>query len=86
MKRKALLPWIGLPNILANRSVVPEIIQDQAQPQALADALQHLLADADARHAQIEEFQIQRARLKRDTPRLIAQALRPFLGGAADGR
>ena len=86
MKRKALLPWIGLPNILANRSVVPEIIQDQAQPQALADALQHLLADAGARHAQIEEFQIQRARLKRDTPRLIAHALRPFLAGAADGR
>ncbi len=79
MKRKALLPWIGLPNILANRSVVPEIIQDQATPEALAEALAKLLTDDEARQIQIEEFQIQRARLKRDTPRLIAQALKPFL-------
>jgi lipid-A-disaccharide synthase len=79
MKRQALLPWIGLPNILAERGIVPEIIQDMATPDALAEALEKLLVDEDARQAQIEEFQVQRARLKRDTPRLIAQALRPFL-------
>lgn len=79
MKRQALLPWIGLPNILASRAVVPEIIQDDAKPERLAQALEKLLADSDARAAQIEEFQIQRARLRRDTPRLIAQALKPYL-------
>jgi lipid-A-disaccharide synthase len=79
MKRQALLPWIGLPNILADRTVVPEILQDQATPEALAQAIQDLLADNTARAAQIEEFRIQRARLKRDTPRLIAEAIRPFL-------
>ena len=79
MKRQALLPWIGLPNILAERTVVPEILQDQATPDALALAIQELLADSAARDAQIEEFRIQRARLKRDTPRLIAEAIRPFL-------
>jgi lipid-A-disaccharide synthase len=79
MKRQALLPWIGLPNILADRTVVPEILQDQATPDALAQAIQELLADKGARAAQIEEFRIQRARLKRDTPRLIADAIRPFL-------
>ncbi len=82
MKRQALLPWIGLPNILANRAVVPEVIQDQAKPELLAAALDKLLADGDARQTQIEEFQIQRARLRRDTPRLIAQALKPFLAEA----
>lgn len=81
MKRQALLPWIGLPNILAGRDVVPEILQDQATPEALARALETLLQDDGARHAQLEEFAVQRARLKRDTPRLIAQALRPFLEG-----
>ena len=86
MKRQALLPWIGLPNILANRSVVPEIYQDQANPAALAAAVAKLLADEEARQAQIDEFQIQRARLRRDTPRLIAQALRPFLAGAPGGQ
>lgn len=79
MKRQALLPWIGLPNILAERTVVPEILQDQATPEALAQSIQALLADEEARAAQIEEFHVQRARLKRDTPRLIAEALRPFL-------
>jgi len=79
MKRQALLPWIGLPNILAGRDLVPELIQDQATPEALADGIVRLLADPNMQRAQIEEFRIQRARLKRDTPRLIAQAVRPFL-------
>lgn len=79
MKRQALLPWIGLPNILAQRDLVPELIQERATPENLAEALGKLLGDESARQAQIDEFQIQRTRLKRDTPRLIVQALRPFL-------
>jgi lipid-A-disaccharide synthase len=79
MKRQALLPWIGLPNILAGRDLVPEIIQDQATPEALANALLALLDDPAARQTQIDEFRIQRGHLKRDTPRLIVEALRPFL-------
>ncbi len=79
MKRQALQPWIGLPNILAERAFVPEIIQDQATPETLAGAVESLLQDAGARQAQIREFELQRARLRRDTPRLIAQALKPFL-------
>ncbi len=81
MRRQALLPWIGLPNILAADSVVPEIIQNQATPEALAQALEHLLSDETAREKQLEAFKHQRARLKRDTPALIAQALQPFLAG-----
>lgn len=79
MRRQALQPWIGLPNILAGAAIVPEIIQDQATPDALAQALEHLLDDHDARESQLEAFRQQRARLKRNTPALIAQALRPFL-------
>ncbi|MBI5329962.1 MAG: lipid-A-disaccharide synthase [Betaproteobacteria bacterium] len=79
MKRKALLPWIGLPNILAGKDVTPEIVQDQATPLALADALDHLLGNPAAREAQSLEFALQRLRLKRDTPRLIAGAIEPFL-------
>ena len=39
MRRMQMLPWIGLPNILCNASLVPEFIQDAATPQALAQAL-----------------------------------------------
>ncbi len=79
MRRQALQPWIGLPNILAGAAIVPEIIQNQATPEALAQALEHLLSDHDARDSQIESFRQQRARLKRNTPALIAQAMQPFL-------
>lgn len=79
MKRQALLPWIGLPNILAERTVVPEILQDHATPEALAESIEALLADDEARATQIEAFRVQRARLKRDTPRLIADTVRSFL-------
>jgi lipid-A-disaccharide synthase len=81
MRRQALQPWIGLPNILAAELVVPEIIQNLATPEALAEALENLLSDDTARQKQIEVFRQQRARLKRNTPALIAHALQPFLNG-----
>ncbi|MCA1538172.1 hypothetical protein I6F21_37470, partial [Bradyrhizobium sp. NBAIM03] len=36
MKRKGYLPYVGLPNILSGRFVVPELLQDDATPEALA--------------------------------------------------
>jgi lipid-A-disaccharide synthase len=45
MKRQGYLPYVGLPNILAGRFVVPEILQDFATPQALADATLRQLND-----------------------------------------
>jgi len=50
MKRQGYLPYVGLPNILAGRFVVPEILQDFATPSALADAtLRQLSDDANRR-------------------------------------
>jgi lipid-A-disaccharide synthase len=37
MRRKQLQPWVGLPNILCQDFVVPELLQEQATPQALAE-------------------------------------------------
>jgi lipid-A-disaccharide synthase len=39
MRRMAYLPWIGLPNILANESLVPEFIQDAVVPAAMGQAV-----------------------------------------------
>ena len=79
MKRQAYLPWVGLPNILANRSVVPELLQDQCQPVPLTEAALRLLEDSDQREAMAEAFEGIRNSLRRDTPRLIGSALAPFL-------
>ncbi|HEY5799082.1 MAG TPA: lipid-A-disaccharide synthase [Burkholderiaceae bacterium] len=38
-------PWIGLPNIIAREWLVPELLQDAASPQALADSLWQQLND-----------------------------------------
>ena len=46
-------PSIVLPNLVLGERVVPEFLQEKCTPQALADALLPLLADSDARAAQI---------------------------------
>lgn len=79
MKRQAYLPWVGLPNILAGRSIVPEFLQAAATPETLADATLVLLADRAARSNMCAAFGDIRQSLRRDTPRLIAGALAPFL-------
>ncbi len=45
MRRMAYLPYVGLPNVLAGKFVVPEFIQDDASPENLAQALLNLYAD-----------------------------------------
>ena len=39
MKRQGYLPYVGLPNILCGEFVVPELLQNEATPDALANAL-----------------------------------------------
>lgn len=45
MRRMGYLPYVGLPNILAEDFVVPEFIQDDATPENLAQALLNLYTD-----------------------------------------
>lgn len=45
MKRMAYQPWVGLPNILAGRFVIPEFLQDEATPENLAQAMANLITE-----------------------------------------
>jgi lipid-A-disaccharide synthase len=45
MKRMGYQPWIGLPNILAGRFVVPEFLQDEANPENLAQAMGNMMGE-----------------------------------------
>ncbi|MBA5638648.1 lipid-A-disaccharide synthase [Duganella sp. LX20W] len=49
-------PWIGLPNILAREFVVPELLQNAASPEALADAMWQQLSDAPHRLRLAQRF------------------------------
>jgi lipid-A-disaccharide synthase len=48
------LPWVGLPNVLSQSFVVPELLQDDATPENLANALWDIWEDGE-RRAQIEK-------------------------------
>ena len=79
MRRQALQPWIGLPNILCNETVVPEFLQDRATPQALAAALLEWF-EAPARMAVVQEkFTGLHHRLQRDTAKLATDAIETVL-------
>ena len=45
LKRMRYQPYVGLPNILAGKFLVPELLQNDATPQTLADAVVRLLSD-----------------------------------------
>lgn len=47
MRRMKYQPWVGLPNILAGRFVVPEFLQEDATPDNLAQALGNLVEDQE---------------------------------------
>ena len=55
MRRKRLQAWVGLPNILCRTFVVPELLQSEATPQALAQAT---MAWLDACHAQKDQAEL----------------------------
>ena len=83
MRRKQLQPWVGLPNILCREFVVPELLQLEASPKALAQALMQWI---DARTAAPEtiaavqqRFSQLHAELRRDTPQLATTAIEKIL-------
>ena len=48
--------YLGMPNVLANREIVPEFIQHKAQPRAIAAAVARLLTDKTERSQMLTDF------------------------------
>ncbi len=55
-RRLVTTPWVGLPNVLAGREVVPELLQDAARAEKLAPALGKLVVDDLLRRKQLDAF------------------------------
>jgi lipid-A-disaccharide synthase len=75
MKRQGYLPYVGLPNILAGRFVVPEILQHFATPEALADATLKQLNDDANRRTLTEIFTDMHIALRQNTSQKAAEAV-----------
>ena len=79
MRRMGYLPWIGLPNILAGRFVVPEFLQEDATPENLAQALGNLLLDEQMQTAMQRVFASIHLALRQNTAQKAAAAVLPYL-------
>lgn len=77
LKRLVKSPYVSLPNLLAQRLLVPELLQDAATPEALAQTLLPLLNDG---RAQTDGFAELQHVLRRDASNQAADAVLGLLG------
>jgi len=75
MRRMGYLPWIGLPNILAGRFVVPEFVQSAVRAQPMGEALLRQLEDDAHREEIVAQFGTLHEDLRRDCATRAAQAV-----------
>ncbi len=78
-KRKQYQPYVGLPNILAGRFVVPEILQADASPENLAQALLNLVNNKAAVSELETVFAEMHQHLRQNTAQKAAAAILPHL-------
>lgn len=79
LKRMITQEFISLPNLLAGREVVPELLQEDAQPEKLAAALLERLADNETVHQLQETFQFIHRQLQRNADEEAAEAVSQLL-------
>ncbi len=75
MRSMLYLPYIGMPNSLAGARLVPELLQDDATPAALAAALLARWRDKAARERQIARFHDFHHLLRQNTAEKAAEAV-----------
>jgi lipid-A-disaccharide synthase len=82
-KRLLKVRHVTLPNIVAGKAVIPELLQDDANPEALSRAVLRLLGDAHARAAMKRDMAEVREQL--GAPGAIARAAAAILADAELG-
>ena len=75
VKRKIKVPHIGLPNILLNKSAVPELLQHEATPMKLAEAVINWYESPDKVMELQQDFTALHQQLRCNTDELAAQAV-----------
>src|SRR5690554_735212 len=80
-RRLVKTEWISLLNLIARETLVPELIQEAASPEAIADRLGAMLDDAPGRAALEARFAAMHAGLQRDASRRAAEAIEALVAG-----
>ncbi|GAB7562919.1 lipid-A-disaccharide synthase [Methylobacillus methanolivorans] len=79
LKRMKYLPYVGLPNVLAGRFIVPELLQHDAVPEKLAATLLQMLKDKSQIADIQSEFRRMHELLRQNTEEKAAQAVLSFI-------
>ncbi len=79
LKRMNYLPYVGLPNILAGRFVVPELLQNDANPDNLSDNIMRILRDKNGQDEVLIEFTRIHELLRQNNEEKAALAVLPYL-------
>jgi len=75
VKRKVKVPHVGLPNILLNKCAVPELLQHDATPEKLAEAMIYWYEHPEAVARLKQDFHELHLLLRKDTDTLVANAV-----------
>jgi len=81
VKRKAILPYFSLPNVLSGEFIVPELLQDDATPANLAQAMGNWLDNRIARESLRRRFDEIHRSLAAGHDERVVRALMPYLSG-----
>jgi len=79
LKRMNYLPYVGLPNVLAGRFVVPELLQNEATPERISEATLKLLEDKTLIEEIKKEFTDMHHQLRQNTEEKAAEAILAYL-------
>ena len=79
-RRLVRVAHVSLPNLLAGRALVPELLQDQATPERLGAAVLSFLEDPGARASLQETFRALHRTLRLGADDRAAEAVLELLG------
>ena len=75
MVKRLKIPYVSLPNLLAERELVPELLQSDARPEALGASMLALLDDARLRDEQVAGLAQLRGILRQGADERAAEAV-----------
>ncbi len=80
VRKRLRVPWVGLPNVLAGQFIVPELLQENANAETLAQALLNLYDDRTVRADLIGLFDRMRDALRLGSAERAAEVVLSELG------
>ena len=79
LKKLLLIPYVGLPNILLNRFLVPEFLQNKATPENISNEAIKILTDKKIQKKLNTKFKQLHINLKRNSSELIFKKIIKYL-------